>query len=60
MTIKEVNNEYHKGQKCLYGSNFCQEGFCSGCQIYLGVLSQAVKKSLEVEETRERELVLAR
>ena len=60
MTIKEVNNEYRKGQKCLYSSTYCQEGYCSGCQIYLGALSQAVRKSLEFEESREQELVLAR
>jgi hypothetical protein len=30
-----VNVEYHKGSFCVYKSKFCQEGFCSGCEIYL-------------------------
>jgi hypothetical protein len=30
-----VNLEYHKGSFCVYTSVFCQEGYCSGCNIYL-------------------------
>jgi hypothetical protein len=30
-----VNVEYHKGSFCIYKTKFCQEGFCSGCEIYL-------------------------
>jgi hypothetical protein len=30
-----VNVEYHKGSFCIYKAKFCQEGFCSGCEIYL-------------------------
>jgi hypothetical protein len=30
-----VNMEYHKGSFCEYASVFCQEGYCSGCAIYL-------------------------
>jgi hypothetical protein len=30
-----VNVEYHKGSFCVYKTKFCQEGFCSGCEIYL-------------------------
>jgi hypothetical protein len=29
-----IDLQYHKGQKCVYGSTFCQEGFCSGCNIF--------------------------
>ena len=29
-----VNLEYHKGSFCVYSSVFCQEGYCSGCEIY--------------------------
>jgi hypothetical protein len=25
--------QYHKGQPCVYSSVFCQEGFCSECEI---------------------------
>ena len=27
------NLEYHKGSFCIYASVFCQEGYCSGCEI---------------------------
>ena len=28
--------ENHKGKWCIYKPTvFCQEGYCSGCQIYL-------------------------
>jgi hypothetical protein len=37
-----VNLEYHKGSFCIYSSVFCQEGYCSGCSIYLK-LSAAAK-----------------
>ena len=30
-----VNAEYHKGSFCDYTPKFCQEGYCSGCEIYL-------------------------
>jgi hypothetical protein len=29
-----VNMEYHKGSFCVYASAFCQEGYCSGCEIF--------------------------
>jgi len=29
-----LNMEYHKGSFCVYSSVFCQEGYCSGCEIY--------------------------
>ena len=29
-----VNMEYHKGSFCVYTSVFCQEEYCSGCEIY--------------------------
>jgi hypothetical protein len=29
-----VNMEDHKGSFCIYTSVFCQEGYCSGCDIY--------------------------
>jgi hypothetical protein len=29
-----VNLEYHKGEMCVVnGMTFCQEGYCSECQI---------------------------
>jgi hypothetical protein len=30
-----TNQEYHKGESCLFNSVLCQEGYCSGCMIYL-------------------------
>jgi hypothetical protein len=29
-----VNLENHEGSFCVYTSVFCQEGYCSGCEIY--------------------------
>jgi hypothetical protein len=29
-----VNQEYHKGSFCVYTSVFCQEGYCSECEVY--------------------------
>lgn len=29
-----VNPEYCKGSFCVHASVFCQEGHCSGCEIY--------------------------
>jgi hypothetical protein len=30
-----VDLENHKGSFCRHASIFCQEGYCSRCQIYL-------------------------
>ena len=30
----------HKGQSCLYKKILCQEGFCSGCQIYIEAMKR--------------------
>jgi len=32
--------ESHKGSFCIYTPKFCQEGYCSGCEIYLKKVSQ--------------------
>ncbi len=34
-----IDLENHKGDFCLYTPNFCQEGYCSRCQIFLKNLS---------------------
>jgi hypothetical protein len=31
----------HKGSFCVYKSIFCQEGYCSACEIYLHGYSPA-------------------
>ena len=36
-----VNLEYHKGAFCVNTPLFCQEGYCSGCDIYLKKSSSA-------------------
>jgi hypothetical protein len=36
-----VNFEYHKGSFCIYSSIFCQEGYCSGCSVYLKMSAAA-------------------
>jgi hypothetical protein len=45
-----VNLEYHKGSFCVYTSVFCQEGYCSGCEIYS-------KMSSATEQIDQREVV---
>jgi len=30
-----VNLENHKGSFCIHTTKFCQEGYCSRCEIYL-------------------------
>ena len=34
-----INLEYHKGSFCIFSNIFCQEGYCSGCEIYLRRMS---------------------
>ena len=30
-----VNLEYHKGEICIVDNKtFCQEGYCSGCELF--------------------------
>jgi hypothetical protein len=58
--MPEWSNSYHRGEWCLYRSLVCQEGVCCGCQIYLDAVSNAVKKVVQVEKTRQPEPVCAR
>jgi hypothetical protein len=32
-----IDLRYHKGQKCIIGSTFCQEGYCSTCAIHMAL-----------------------
>ena len=41
-----VKVQYHKGSFCINKSIFCQEGYCSECEIYLRGTSGA--KPLEL------------
>ena len=45
-----VNLECHKGSFCIYTSIFCQEGYCSGCEIYR-------KRPLAIKQIDQRERV---
>lgn len=38
-----LSTECHKGYFCVYTPKFCQEGYCSGCEIYLKK-SSTIKK----------------
>ena len=42
-----VSTECHKGSFCVFTPKFCQEGYCSGCEIYL-------KKSLPIQKEDRR------
>lgn len=44
----------HKGQKCVYGPTFCQEGYCSECDL---CLSPSLEKSFNKYEDK-RHLVI--
>jgi hypothetical protein len=44
-----VDVNYHKGQKCVYGSTFCQEGFCSACNIHLSIADTILGTSLTTQ-----------
>jgi hypothetical protein len=48
-----VNTEYHKGYFCVYSSVFCQEGYCSGCEIYS-------KRPLAIKQADRNEVVKSR
>jgi hypothetical protein len=37
-----IDLNYHKGQKCIYGPTFCQEGFCSACNIQLTLSPESI------------------
>lgn len=37
-----IDLSYHKGQKCVYGSTFCQEGFCPACNIHLSLSMESI------------------
>lgn len=39
-----TNLVFHKGTFCVYGSVFCQEGYCSGCEVYLKKSSPPKKR----------------
>jgi hypothetical protein len=45
--------QYHKGQPCICSSTFCQEGYCSECEIYSAVMSHTETKSREFSAVRE-------
>lgn len=34
-----LNLENYKGRFCVHTSQFCQEGYCSRCEIYLKIVS---------------------
>jgi hypothetical protein len=40
-----IDLNYHKGQKCIYGPTFCQEGFCSACNIHLTLSPESIFSS---------------
>jgi hypothetical protein len=48
--ITMVNLESHKGSFCNYGEKFCQEEYCSRCEIYLNqkpLLKRVVSKGIK-------------
>jgi ferredoxin len=39
-----TNLVFHKGTFCVYAPVFCQEGYCSGCEVYLKKSSPPKKR----------------
>lgn len=46
-----VNEDFHKGQRCIFSAVMCQEGFCSGCMIFLNRVTE-LEQSVGMEERR--------
>ena len=46
-----VNLENHKGCFCAYTPQFCQEGYCSRCEIYLKITSSDRQVNRRLETT---------
>jgi hypothetical protein len=44
-----INLEQHKGSPCVYSSRFCQEGYCSGCDVY-----SAQSLNIEIKKNQPR------
>jgi hypothetical protein len=30
-----INEDFHKGERCLFSAQMCQEGYCSECIIFM-------------------------
>jgi len=52
---------YHKGQKCIIGSTFCQEGYCNTCAIQLAlstndflIPAEVAPRIVAMEKNRDR------
>ena len=39
-----MDEKNHKGEWCPYTDIFCQEGYCSGCEIFLEHKKGGIKK----------------
>ena len=42
-----IDLQYHKGQKCIISSTFCQEGYCSACAIQMAKISNDYEVPIE-------------
>ena len=47
-----INLEYHKGSFCIFSNVFCQEGYCSRCEI--AKIHQGMSRQTIPEEKRVR------
>jgi hypothetical protein len=48
-----INEDFHKGERCLFSAQMCQEGYCSECIIFmdrLAELEESVKKGEEAAQ----------
>ena len=56
-----VNLENHKGWFCAYTPQFCQEGYCSICEIYWKITGKLNRrggvKLQEITNSRKRVLL---
>ena len=48
--------ECHKGSFCVYTPRFCQEGYCSECEIYQKVVSKVGYLDTLMAQNRTKQL----
>jgi hypothetical protein len=51
-----MNLEYHKGSFCVYTPIFCQEGYCSNCEIYVKKLLPTKTKDYQSAQSDTSEM----
>lgn len=49
-----INEDFHKGERCIFSTEMCQEGYCSECIIFIDRVTE-LEESVEIgRETARR------